>query len=294
MELMPLIHEPALTVDGSLVVADIHIGVEHELSQSGINIPTQVQRRIDRMLRYLEDTKAHRVILLGDIKHNVPWTSRYEREDISHFLRSIAERATVDIVLGNHDSGLAYLVPRGEGLRINLHRSKGFTLENIGFMHGHTWPALDLLSCDSVVMGHLHPSVRLVDPLGHFSSQPVWVRTCFVEQVFRERYPDLERFANPRVIIMPAFNELAGGIAFNEATYDTLLGPLFTNRALELETAEVYLLDGAYLGTVSQLRHFVPKPRQREIQRQRRKTSNTTFAPFDEGAKFSTTRESRR
>jgi len=286
MEPVPLMNEPALTVDGSLVVADIHIGIEHELSLSGIHIPTQIQRRTDRILRYLEDTKADRVILLGDIKHNVPRTSTREREDIPHFLRSVAEHAMIDIVPGNHDSGLAYLIPWGEDLRINLHRSKGFVLENIGFMHGHTWPALDLLSSDYVVMGHLHPSIRLVDPLGHLSSQPVWIRTRFVEQVLRERYPDLERFINPRVIIMPAFNELAGGIAFNEATYDTLLGPLFTNRALELETAEVHLLDGVYLGTVSQLRHFVPKPRSRKIQRQRRKTNSTTFAPFDEGVKF--------
>jgi len=294
MEPMPLINEPALTVDGSLVVADIHIGIEHELSLSGIHIPTQVQRRTERILSYLESTKAHRVILLGDIKHNVPWASECEREDIPHFLRSIAERATIDIVPGNHDSGLVNLIPWGDDLRINLHRSKGFALENIGFVHGHAWPALDLLSCDYVVMGHLHPSIRLADPLGHLSSQPVWIRTCFVERVFRERYPDLERFANPRVIIMPAFNELVGGIAFNEATYDTLLGPLFKNRALELETAEVYLLDGAYLGSVSQLRHFVQKPKPRKIQRQRRKANNTTFAPFDEGAKFSTTRESGR
>jgi len=294
MEPIPLINEPALIVDGCLVVADIHIGIEHELSLRGIHIPTQVQRRTDRILRYLEDTRADRVILLGDIKHNVPRTSECEREDIPRFLRSIAERATIDIVPGNHDSGLAYLIPWSEDRRIKLHSSKGFTLENIGFVHGHAWPALDLLSRDYVVMGHLHPSIRLADPLGHLSSQPVWIRTRFVEQVFKERYPDFERFADPRVIIMPAFNELAGGIAFNEATYDTLLGPLFTNRALELETAEVYLLDGSYLGSVSQLRHFVPKPKLRKVQRRRRKASNTTFAPFDEGAKFSTTRESGR
>jgi putative SbcD/Mre11-related phosphoesterase len=286
MELAPLIDEPALTVDGSLVVADIHIGIEYELSLSGIHIPTQVHRRTDRILRYLEDTKADRVILLGDIKHNVPWTSKLEREDIPHFLRSIAECATIDIVPGNHDSGLTYLIPRREDLQIELHRSKGFALQNIGFMHGHTWPALELLSCDYVVMGHNHPSIRLADPLGHLSSQPVWIRTRFVEAVFRERYSDLEWFADPRVIIMPAFNELAGGIAFNEATYDTLLGPLFTNKAVELETAEVYLLDGAYLGTVSQLRYFVPKPKPKKTQRQRRKASNTKFAPFDESLKF--------
>jgi hypothetical protein len=85
---------------------------------------------------------------------------------------------------------------------------------------------------------------------------------------------------------MPAFNELAGGVAFNEATYDTLLGPLFTNRAVELETAEVYLLDGAYLGTVSQLRCFVPKPKPKKTQRRRRNSNNTKFALFDESLKF--------
>ncbi|HXY88880.1 MAG TPA: metallophosphoesterase [Candidatus Acidoferrales bacterium] len=286
MEPVPLINQPALTVDGILVVADIHIGIEYELSLSGIHVPTQVQQRTNRILRYLEDTKADRIILLGDVKHNVPRISPCEREDIPHFLRLIAERATIDIVPGNHDSGLAYLIPWAERFRINLHRSKGFSLGNVGFMHGHTWPALDLLSLDYVIMGHLHPSIRLADPLGHLSSQPVWIRTRFVEQVFRERYPDLVKFANPRVIIMPAFNELAGGIAFNEATYDTLLGPLFTNKALELETAEVYLLDGAYLGTVSQLRHFVPTSRPRKIRRQRRKTSDTTFSPSDESTNF--------
>jgi putative SbcD/Mre11-related phosphoesterase len=286
MELTPLIDEPALTADGSLIVADIHIGIEYELSLSGIHIPTQVQRRTDRVLRYIEDTKADRVILLGDIKHNVPRTSKLEQEDIPHFLRSIAERARIDIVPGNHDSGLTYLIPWHEDLRIELHRSKGFVLQNIGFMHGHTWPARELLSCDYVVMGHNHPSIRLTDPLGHLSAQPVWIRTRFVEAVFRERYTDLEWFANPRVVIMPAFNELAGGVAFNEATYDTLLGPLFTNEAVELETAEVYLLDGAYLGTISQLRRFVPKPKPRKPQRQRRKTSNTKFTHFGESLKY--------
>lgn len=286
MELKPLINEPALTVDGSLVVADIHIGIEYELSLSGIHIPTQVQRRTDRVLRYVEDTKVDRVILLGDIKHNVPRTTKLEQEDIPYFLRSIAEHATIDIVPGNHDSGLTYLIPWQEDLRIKLHRSKGFVLQNIGFMHGHTWPALELLSCDYVVMGHNHPSIRLADPLGHLSAQPVWIRTRFVEAVFRERYTDLEWFANPRVIIMPAFNELAGGVAFNEATYDTLLGPLFTNKAVELETAEVYLLDGTYLGTISQLRCFVPKPKLRKTQRQKRKSDNTKFAPFGESLSY--------
>jgi metallophosphoesterase superfamily enzyme len=108
-------------------------------------------------------------------------------------------------------------------------------------------------------MGHNHPIIRLADPLGYVGSKPVWIRACFVEAVFRKRYPELGRYQNPRIIIMPAFNELVGGIAFNEATYETLLGPLFANRAILLEKAQAYLLDGIYLGTVEQLRKFAPE-----------------------------------
>jgi hypothetical protein len=101
----------------------------------------------------------------------------------------------------------------------------------------------------------------MADPLGHVSSKPVWIRTRFVESVFRERYPEMDGYANPHVIIMPAFNELVGGIAFNEASYETLLGPLFSNRAIELEKAQAYLLDGTFLGTVEQLRGIAPSHR---------------------------------
>ncbi|MGZ4940788.1 MAG: metallophosphoesterase, partial [Halobacteriota archaeon] len=86
-------------------------------------------------------------------------------------------------------------------------------------------------------------------------------RTHFVEDVFKKRYVNLDSWANSVVIIMPAFNELAGGIAFNEASYDTLVGPLFASRAIMLEQAQAYLLDGTYLGTIEQLAHLTSRRR---------------------------------
>jgi len=255
----PIINEPALTVGNALVLADLHIGIEHELSLSGINISSQIERRIDRALQYLNAVKAQRVVLLGDVKHSIGKTSPLERHDIPHFLRSIAECAPVEVIPGNHDGGIEYLIPRDTRFGIRIHPSKGCRINGMGLVHGHTWPSTELLGCSHVIMGHNHPIVRLADPLGYVSSKPVWIRACFVEGVFRKRYPKLERYNDPRVIIMPAFNELVGGIAFNEATYETLLGPLFANRAILLEQAEAYLLDGTYLGTVGQLRNVAPE-----------------------------------
>lgn len=258
-EPQPVVNEPALTVGSALVLADLHIGIEYDLSLSGINIPSQVERRIDRVLQYLESVNAQRIVLLGDVKHSISKTSPLERDDIPHFLRAVAEYVPVDILPGNHDAGLEYLIPRDTRFGIEIHPSKGYSINGVGLVHGHTWPSIELLSCSYVVMGHNHPIIRLADPLGYVSSKPVWIRACFVEAVFRKRYPELGRYQNPRIIIMPAFNELVGGIAFNEATYETLLGPLFTNRAILLEKAQAYLLDGTYLGTVEQLRKFAPE-----------------------------------
>jgi putative SbcD/Mre11-related phosphoesterase len=257
-EPQPLLNEPALRVGRTLVLADLHLGIEHELALGGISIPSQIDRRIDRALRYLATTKAQRVVLLGDVKHTISKTSALERHDVPRFLRALAELAPVDILPGNHDGGIEYWLPRDSRFRIAIHPSKGCSIDGAGLVHGHTWPSTELLNCDYVMVGHNHPIVRVADPLGHVSSKPVWIRTSFVESVFRERYPEIEAFSNPRVIIMPAFNELVGGIAFNEASYETLLGPLFSNRAIELENAQAYLLDGTYLGTVEQLRKIAP------------------------------------
>lgn len=267
----PVINEPAMTVGDTLVLADLHLGIEHELSLSGINIPSQIEQRIDRAFRYLEMTNARRVVLLGDVKHSIGKTSPLERHDIPHFLRSIADRARVEIIPGNHDAGIEYLIPRDTRFGIKIRSSKGCRISSVGFVHGHTWPSAELLACSYVILGHNHPIVRLADSLGYVSSKPVWIRTRFVESIFREKYPELNGYRDPRVIIMPAFNELVGGIAFNEATYDTLLGPLFAHHVILLEEAQAYLLDGTYLGTVDQLRLLAPERRKSRRDRQSKK-----------------------
>ena len=52
---------------------------------------------------------------------------------------------------------------------------------------------------------------------------------------------------------MPAFNDLLGGIPFN--TKDSkFIGPLLKSNSLELDEAEVLLLDGTILGKIKEIR----------------------------------------
>jgi metallophosphoesterase superfamily enzyme len=53
---------------------------------------------------------------------------------------------------------------------------------------------------------------------------------------------------------MPAFGELVGGAAVNRRMPDELLGPMFRAGVVSLDEAEVYMLDGTYLGRVKELR----------------------------------------
>ena len=62
-----------------------------------------------------------------------------------------------------------------------------------------------------------------------------------------------------QLFIMPSFNDFLGGRAVNEVRRqklggDGLIGPVLRSEAVDVDGAELYLLDGTYLGTLSQLR----------------------------------------
>jgi len=219
----PLLNEPALIVENNirtLVIADIHLGIEWELYHSGISIPSQVEKRTARIMEYISKAAA--------------------------FLKNLAGFAPVDIVPGNHDGDIEELIPEN----VTMHSMRGFVLDSAGYFHGHTWPDADLLSVSHVIMSHNHPAIRLTDALGHGVSEPVWIRTRFIEKAIREHYGKIEDWRDPEVVIMPAFNELSGGIPFNESIHEELLGPIFANHAIELEKARAFLLDGTDIGTI--------------------------------------------
>jgi metallophosphoesterase superfamily enzyme len=259
-EITPIIEEPALTVintETSLVVADIHIGIEWDLYRSGINLLSQMERRLDRILGYIQANSPDRVILLGDVKHNVPQVSWQEKDEIPRFLETLAEYTHVDIFPGNHDGGIELLFNRQKDIRV--HSARGAVLDGVGYFHGHTWPAPELLAASHVVTAHNHPTVRFTDAFGYSIVERAWIKTKFNVDFLMGRFGNLNfenhlHWADPELFIMPAFNELCGGVPFNESIQEDLLGPIFSSGGIELERAEVYLLDGTRLGLIKNLR----------------------------------------
>jgi putative SbcD/Mre11-related phosphoesterase len=278
IDVTPLLDAPALVVkneDVSLVIADVHLGIEYDLYHSGINIPSQIAGRIERVKRYIGVVKPDRVILLGDVKHNVPRTSYQEEKEVPLFLDELARHAIVEIVPGNHDGGIEALLPHNPD--IILHDAKGAIIDGVAYFHGHTWPGPSLLGCKHWIMSHNHPTIKLTDSVGHTITEQAWIRARLDEGEVKKNYGQEKlEWNDPEVIVVPSFNELCGGIAFNESWHDDLLGPLFTSRAIRLEEAQVYLLDGTYMGTIDGLRKYsrekykVPGNKARAYKRRKR------------------------
>ncbi|OPY52789.1 MAG: Calcineurin-like phosphoesterase [Methanosaeta sp. PtaU1.Bin112] len=243
----PVFGAPLLLVQGEervLVAADLHLGLEHELWLGGVSIPSQTEKILASLQGFLDEIKPDRLLLLGDIKHNVPRTSWQEKREVPEFLRRLCEQAIVEIVPGNHDSNLADMAPQGT----QVHSSSGFVLDGVGYFHGHTWPNERVLRADCLVTAHLHPAIRLWDPLGRSSSRPVWARARFSSRAVQEHY-GFE--SNSEIIISPAFNGLCGGLPLNEPV-EEMRGPLLAMA--DWQRARLYLLDGTDLGTLEEIK----------------------------------------
>ena len=241
---------PALFISEikAFVIADLHIGISYELYKSGIKIPSQVKEMKKTIEKLIKQTKAKRLVILGDVKHDVPGISVQEMREIPEFLKSLSRKIKLNVCLGNHDTYLKRILPED----IKLHGTKGFKIKNFGFNHGHAWPSKELMSCDYLIISHTHPTIQFTDKFGYRIVEPVWIKSRIDQEKVRERYK-----VNPgklEVIIMPAFNHLLGGTPVNvKTTSDELLGPLLKNDFVDMETAEIYLLDGTFLGKLKDI-----------------------------------------
>jgi putative SbcD/Mre11-related phosphoesterase len=268
---------PSLMVESGervMLAADLHLGLEYGLAKQGISIPYQWNRILDELMVLLEEHKPDRLVLLGDVKHGVPATSFSEKREIPIFFNALLEAVQfIDITRGNHDANIQKYLPD----EVHLHTSKGVMFGDgfqVAAFHGHAWPNPAVMTSDAFIMAHNHPTVMLNTPLGVRISRPVWLRgkpdverlaAAFLNQdnvrlkeeeealaIFEEEYGF--ECGNPEIIVMPTFNDLLGGLPVNSEAPDSLLGPLFRNKLVDMDTFDAYVLDGTFMGQVGFLR----------------------------------------
>ena len=243
MDLQPVHGIPALRADEYLVIGDLHIGIESHLKKKGFHLTSRTDDMFDLIVKAAEDT-ASRLIVLGDVKDSVPGSSKQEYKEIPVFFDRLLERFdSVDLVRGNHDTNIEEFLPG----RVKIRPASGLKIEDTGFIHGHTWPSQEVMSCETLVLAHNHPAIMFKDGVGRQVNEPCWVRGKFKDIPF-DKYDTLPK----NFVIVPAFNKMLGGYPVN-IKGEPLLGPIMGGDLLDIENATVHLLDGVNLGKISDL-----------------------------------------
>ncbi|RZN63061.1 metallophosphoesterase [Methanonatronarchaeum sp. AMET6-2] len=241
----PVPEEPAALVDGCLVVSDLHIGVEASYRDRGVMIPSQTDKLLSRLKKLVGRVDPECLLVLGDLKHNVAGSSWQERDEIPGFLEALNDIVSVYVVPGNHDGHIDRLVPD----EVCVLDNRGVVHGRVGLVHGHTWPSSTVMSVKRLLIGHNHPVIKLRDSLGRVQRKKAWIRSTVNQSKLVDRYPG---GMVEKIVIMPAYNELVGGVAFNEPD-ENYLGPLFKQGLIESDKLKGHLLDGTYLGPLNNI-----------------------------------------
>ncbi len=256
----------------TLVIADLHIGWEMALLQKGIHVPTQTPRLLQKLKQIITTQRPEELVILGDVKHTVATARMSEWQDIPDFFAELKSQVEeIRVIRGNHDGNLEPLLPEN----ITVLPASGTTVEDIGLFHGHRWPSPNLLNCKTLVMGHVHPTVAFSDPTGFRFGKQVWIKArcngILLAKVLLQKYRvKTEKSAEEtlwkhykvkpkttQLFIMPPFNDFLGSKPLNKGKTDTdrrMRGPVLRTDAVDMESAEIYLLDGTFLGNLGQLR----------------------------------------
>ncbi|WOF16332.1 phosphoesterase [Methanoplanus sp. FWC-SCC4] len=237
---------PAILVEDEqriLVVADTHFGAETGLARHGLHIKSNSKERLLRLLNCIDDSDPDLLLLLGDVKHSIPVTTKQEFFEMPNIFRDIRRKVPFKVIPGNHDIGIEKFLKPDEILS-----KEGVLINNTGYMHGHTYPSKNLLG-HLILAGHHHPVAYLYDEVGcSLKAQPAYVLSEI--SVENTRYDSEVPKETTRVLFVPAFFELAGGMDVRELS-KSRLSPL--SRSIIEETAEVFLSDGTYINNLKMM-----------------------------------------
>ncbi|UCG90357.1 MAG: metallophosphoesterase [Candidatus Heimdallarchaeota archaeon] len=221
-----------------LLVADLHLGFEAEWSRKGLETrePTWSYKVINRLKKDIKETHPDQLIILGDIEHsfahfkgpeankNGIWVSnRWLREKaLSYFMEQIVEvhDLKISLVRGNQDTSFV----KSLNQRVEIFPQKEASLfGQLGVFHGHMKPSEIVLISSEMMLGHVHPSIDLVDELKIHHKFPVFAKlTVTREEVFQIfnyqfEFEEIGLIEQVPITILPAYNFYLSGFTLNQS-----------------------------------------------------------------------------
>lgn len=230
--------ENALFLPGirTLVISDLQLGHEQQLRELGSNVMyEQAMQMIGLLEALIDQTKAARLVINGDLKHEFGRITAQERRDILHLLENFKEKVDIVVVRGNHDT-LTEILTKEVGVPI----SDAWSLSGFYAIHGHALPDESdkrYQEAHTIIIGHVHPAVRLDDGVRNERYK------CFLVGAHKKK----------RLVIIPSFSTIVeGSDILKVASNSPLSGG---------ESSSVYIIADEIrpFGTIGQLRKVLGK-----------------------------------
>ncbi|MDE1823191.1 MAG: metallophosphoesterase [Candidatus Micrarchaeota archaeon] len=225
--------KPALLVGKSLVVSDLHIGLEFKFSGSGVYFPKASRKMADELLGIYKKSGAKDIIILGDVKESIGNVTREEENALREFFDAL-RGVGIRIAKGNHDAYLDRILAR-LGFGISIERE--ILAKDAALMHGNSMPSDDAMQKKYIIVGHGHMAAYVNGEL-----EKVWF-VAGTGRNARRMYGACNRAA--RLVIVPAFNSMITGSGLSSESRMHM--PLLRNGVFTTEKAELRTLDGLKL-----------------------------------------------
>jgi len=229
----------------TLLISDLHLGLEKEMAKKGFRLPSYSVRMVDRVRDLAERYRTKRLAVLGDVKHTVGKVEDIDWGVVPWFFDTMLDLfESVEVVPGNHDGNIKTVLPQ----RVVLHPSHGTVLGKgrgrIGVAHGHAWPSEEAIATKNLVIGHSHFTYEMRDSLGSRSREAVWVTAEYdVRELMEGAGYSSKAGGKGKLTVMPPFNRLVGGQPINRSK-SFEFGPVLSSRSVSLEEADIFLTDG--------------------------------------------------
>jgi uncharacterized protein len=247
----PIDGAPALRVERprsalAVVIADLHLGLASGPERPRGPPGGDAAELAEQLRRLCERVGARELVVAGDVKHPIVGAPPWLRPVIFDFFAYLLESGIrTEVVLGNHDVGLARFLPK----EVVVHPATGLLRGSVGLFHGHRWPSAEVLAARTLVAGHLHPGFRFAPTASSpGDKQPCWVRVRF-DPAHPPPGPGRAAVRARQLIVLPAFHPLAGTESLNRERPERGRSFLY-GRFLARGEPRAYLLDGTDLGPI--------------------------------------------
>ncbi len=214
---------PAAMMGKTLIVADLHIGIEREYWRAGVRVSGLSRRVRERVEEVLDRTRPKRIVIAGDFKHNIPDFTQREAEEVRRIAEVVESQGELLIVKGNHDGDIERILPW-----VPVYPGSGVEVNGVYIIHGHARPSDEIFDAAAIVMGHIHPAVAFKHRFGRQ-----------VEKVFL-----MAKWKGIPALVLPALSPAITGVDVTRR--ENMIGPV----AKDLAEINAFLLDGTYVGRI--------------------------------------------